>query len=170
MTPNYLVRDAQSGDAPAIYELVRELAAYEKLSHLCTGSATQLHDHLFGSRRYIEAMVAEVHHGEHARAVGFAIYFHNYSSFMSKPGLYLEDLFVLPEYRRNGIGEALFRAIAARAIQRGCGRFEWSVLDWNTPAINFYRKLGVSLMPEWRVCRATGSTLKALAERRDSGT
>lgn len=166
MTPRYTVRDAQIGDAPALYELVRELAAYEKLSHLCTGSATQLHDHLFGPRRYIEAMVAEVSNNiSGARAVGFAIYFHNYSSFMSKPGLYLEDLFVLPEYRRNGIGEKLFREVAARAVERGCGRFEWSVLDWNTPAIDFYRKLGASLMPEWRVCRATGSTLKAMAVR-----
>lgn len=163
MRPAFTVRDAQTGDAPAIYELVRELASYEKLTHLCTGSPELLHEHLFGERPYIEAMLAEVSRGEHKQAVGFAIYFHNYSSFVAKPGLYLEDLFVLPEYRRNGIGEAMFRQVAARALQRGCGRFEWSVLDWNTPALNFYRKLGATVMPEWRLCRAMGDTIKAMA-------
>lgn len=165
MTPVFTVRDAQVGDAPAIHHLVKELAAYEKLAHLCTGTAAQLHEHLFGPRPVIEAMLAEVGRGTQVRAVGFAIYLHNYSSFVGKPGLYLEDLFVLPEYRRNGIGEALFREVAARAVARDCGRFEWSVLDWNTPALNFYRKLGATVMPEWRLCRATGQTLRNMATR-----
>jgi GNAT superfamily N-acetyltransferase len=163
----FSVRDAQPGDAPAIYSLVQELAAYEKLTHLCTGSAEQLHEHLWGPRPYIEALVAEVDRAGKPHAVGFAIYFHNYSSFLAKPGLYLEDLFVLPEYRRNGIGEALFREVAARGVGRGCGRFEWAVLDWNTPALDFYRNLGATVMPEWRICRATGSTLKAMAMKLD---
>jgi GNAT superfamily N-acetyltransferase len=161
----FTTREARPGDAPALYGLVRELAEYEKLSHLCTGTAEQLHEHLWGPRPYIEALIAEVDRGGHAHAVGFAIYFHNYSSFVAKPGLYLEDLFVLPEYRRNGIGEALFRDVARRAVKRNCGRFEWAVLDWNTPALEFYRKLGATIMPEWRICRATGGTLRGMAER-----
>ena len=165
MKTRFTVRDARPGDAPAIHYLVSELAAYEKLTHLCTGTPEQLHEHLWGERPYIEAMVAEVERGGQPYAVGFAIYFHNYSSFLGKPGLYLEDLFVLPEYRRNGIGEALFREVAARAVARDCGRFEWAVLDWNTPALDFYRALGATVMPEWRICRATGGTLKAMAER-----
>lgn len=163
MKPVFKVRDARPGDAPAIYNLVRELAAYEKLTHLCTGTPEQLHEHLWGERPYIEALLAEVERGGQTHAVGFALYFHNYSTFLAQPGLYLEDLFVLPEYRRNGIGEALFREVAHRAVERGCGRFEWAVLDWNTPALDFYRTLGATIMPEWRICRATGATLKAMA-------
>jgi GNAT superfamily N-acetyltransferase len=164
--PAFTIRDAQPGDAEAIYRLVREFADYEKLSHQCTGSAEQLHEHLWGPRPFIEALVAEVGRGGQPQAVGFAIYFHNYSTFVAKPGLYLEDLFVLPEYRRNGIGEAMFREVAARAVARGCGRFEWAVLDWNTTALAFYRALGATVMPEWRICRATGGTLCGMAERR----
>ncbi|QDQ27232.1 GNAT family N-acetyltransferase [Chitinimonas arctica] len=164
MRQAFTVRDAQPGDAPALYELVRELAAYEKLSHQCVGSADQLHEHLWGPRPYIEALLAEVDRGGHAHAVGFALYYHNYSSFLAKPGLYLEDLFVLPEYRRNGIGEAMFREVAKRAVARECGRFEWAVLDWNTPALDFYRALGATVLPEWRNCRATGQTLRNMAE------
>lgn len=160
----FTTREARPGDATALYRLVRELAEYEKLTHLCTGTAEQLHEHLWGPRPYIEALIAEVDRGGQPHAVGFAIYFHNYSSFVAKPGLYLEDLFVLPEYRRNGIGEALFRDVARRAVERNCGRFEWAVLDWNTPALNFYRKLGATVMPEWRICRATGGTLRGMAE------
>ncbi|HEY9101669.1 GNAT family N-acetyltransferase [Chitinimonas sp.] len=164
MRPKFTIRDAQPGDAPALYALVRELAAYEKLTHQCTGTPEQLHEHLWGPRPYIEALIAEVKRGEEAQAVGFALYFHNYSTFLAKPGLYLEDLFVLPEYRRNGIGEALFREVAKRAVARDCGRFEWAVLDWNQPALDFYRALSATVMPEWRICRATGSTLRAMAE------
>lgn len=160
----YTIRDARPGDAPAIYQLVREFAEYEKLSHQCVGSAEQMHEHLWGPRPYIEAMVAEVERAGQPHAVGFAVYFHNYSSFLAKPGLYLEDLFVLPEYRRNGIGEALFREVAKRAVARDCGRFEWAVLDWNQPALDFYRALGATVMPEWRSCRATGATLRAMAQ------
>ncbi|WP_374357605.1 N-acetyltransferase family protein [Chitinimonas sp.] len=165
MKTAFTVRDARPGDAPAIYALVRELAAYEKLSHQCVGSAESLHEHLFGARPYIEALVAEVERNGALHAVGFAVYFHNYSSFLAKPGLYLEDLFVLPEYRRNGIGEAMFREVAARAVARDCGRFEWAVLDWNTPALAFYRALNATVLPEWRICRATGSNLRGMAER-----
>lgn len=165
MKTAFTVRDARPGDADAIYRLVREFAEYEKLAHQCTGSAEQLHEHLWGPRPFIEALVAEVSKGGQPQAVGFAIYFHNYSTFVARPGLYLEDLFVLPEYRRNGIGEAMFREVAARAVARGCGRFEWAVLDWNAPALEFYRALGATIMPEWRICRATGGTLRGMAER-----
>ncbi|MBV1774951.1 GNAT family N-acetyltransferase [Burkholderiaceae bacterium DAT-1] len=163
MKIEFTIRDAVAGDAPAIHRLVRELADYENLAHICTGTVERLNEHLFGERPFIEAMIAEVDRGGEPYPVAFALYYHNYSTFLAKPGLFLEDLFVLPEYRRNGIGERLFRELASRAIERGCGRFEWAVLDWNKPALNFYRKLGASIMPDWRICRATGESLRAMA-------
>jgi hypothetical protein len=163
MTAPYTIRDARPGDAPAIHALVHELAMYEKLVHVCVGTVDALHEHLFGPRPYIECLLAEVEREHGPQPVGFALYFHNYSTFLARPGLYLEDLFVLPEYRRNGIGGALFREVAARAVARGCGRFEWSVLDWNTPALEFYRALGATVMPEWRICRIAGESLRRAA-------
>jgi GNAT superfamily N-acetyltransferase len=163
MSAPFTIRDARPGDAPAIHALVHELAMYEKLVHVCVGTVEALDEHLFGPRPYIECLLAEVAREHGAQPVGFALYFHNYSTFLARPGLFLEDLFVLPEYRRNGIGRALFREVAARAVSRGCGRFEWSVLDWNTPALEFYRTLGATVMPEWRICRMTGESLRRAA-------
>ncbi|MFC4159822.1 GNAT family N-acetyltransferase [Chitinimonas lacunae] len=163
----FTIRDAAPGDEAALHGLIHELAVYEKLTHLFTATPEQLRHHLFGQPRYAEALVAEIVRPDGAQAVGFALYFHNYSTFLAKPGLYLEDLFVLPEYRRNGIGEKLFRQVAARAVERGCGRFEWAVLDWNTPVLAFYRKLGATIMPEWQLCRVAGDTLRTLASSTD---
>ncbi len=160
MAPHFIIREACQEDATALHQLIYELAEYERLTHLVSGSVEQLAEHLFGERRFAEALLAEVG----GRAVGFALYYHNFSTFLARPGLYLEDLFVLPEYRRNGIGEALFRRVAALAISRGCGRFEWAVLDWNTPALSFYRKLGATILPEWQLCRVTGDTLRHIAK------
>jgi GNAT superfamily N-acetyltransferase len=117
-----------------------------------------LRDHLFGPRPFAEVLIAE----DDARAVGFALFFHNYSTFLAKPGIYLEDLFVLPEYRGRGHGKALFAALAKLAVVRGCGRLEWAVLDWNEPSIGFYKSLGAKPMDEWTVYRLTGEALKNL--------
>jgi GNAT superfamily N-acetyltransferase len=136
------------------------LAEYEKLSHAVTGNADALKEHLFGSRPYAEAIVAEYA----GQTVGFALFFSNYSTFMTQPGIYLEDLFVLPEYRRQGIGKAILSYLAQLAVERGYGRLEWSVLDWNEPAIKFYRRMGAAVLPDWRICRVTGEALSQLAD------
>lgn len=146
---------------PALHALVRELARYEGLEREVTGSPQDLHHHLFGARRFLEALIAE----DDETPVGFAAYFHNYSTFLARPGLYVEDVFVLPEHRRRGHGRALLQEMARIAIARGCGRFEWSVLDWNEPAIAFYRSIGAPPMPDWRICRLTGDGLVRLANR-----
>lgn len=153
------LRDATANDAEAMFELIVALAEYEKLAHQVTGSVDDLRSHLFGERRYIEAIVAEVD----GQAVGFALFFYNYSTFLTRPGIYLEDLFVLPNYRRLGIGRALLTHLAQRAIAEGCGRLEWSVLDWNEPAIAFYKRLGADVLPDWRICRVMGDALSQLA-------
>lgn len=156
-----ILRAAAPADVAVLFELIRSLAEYEKLSHAFTGSAAELQQHLFGDRPYAEAMIAECD----GKAVGFALFFHNYSTFLTKPGIYLEDLFVLPEYRRRGIGKAMLSSLAQLAVDRGCGRLEWSVLDWNSPAIAFYQSLGASILPDWRICRVTDSALAHLASR-----
>ena len=147
-------------DAAAIVELIRELAEYERLLEEVRISAEDLQRDLFGARPYAEAVIAREGHA----VVGFALWFHNYSTFAGRPGLYLEDLFVRPAYRGRGYGEALLRHLAGLALERGCARFEWSVLDWNTPAIGFYRKLGAVAMEEWTVQRVTDDALRALAQ------
>ncbi len=124
-----------------------------------TSTPEQLKRHLFGARPYAEALVAE----DDAGVVGFALFFHNYSTFVGRPGLYLEDLFVRPESRRKGHGRALFREVARIAAKRECGRFEWSVLHWNEPALAFYRSMGAVPMQDWRICRMTGEALARLA-------
>ncbi len=139
--------------------LIRALADYERLAHECLADEAALEAHLFGPRPYAEVLVAEVD-GEPA---GFALFFHNYSTFLTKPGLYLEDLFVVPERRGLGLGRRLLAALAALAVERGCGRLEWSVLKWNAPAIAFYERLGAVPMVEWQVYRLTGDPLLALA-------
>lgn len=150
------VRPAGLEDVNAIVGLIRELADFEKLSHLVEVTPQTLRPHLFGPKPVAEALVAEV--GD--EVVAFALFFTNFSTFLGRPGLYLEDLYVQPAHRGKGIGEALLKQLAKLAVQRGCGRFEWSVLDWNEGAIRFYEKMGATVMPEWRICRVTGDALK----------
>ncbi|CAG7856671.1 diamine N-acetyltransferase [biofilm metagenome] len=149
------LRPAKPEDCEQIFALIKALADYEKLSHLVSGNPAELREHLFGEKQFAEVILAEVQ-GE---AVGFALFFHNYSTFLTKPGIYLEDIFVLPEYRGNGVGKALLIQVAQIAVERNCGRLEWSVLDWNEPAIGFYRRIGAEVLDEWRICRVTGETL-----------
>jgi GNAT superfamily N-acetyltransferase len=157
-----MIRAATAADLPAIAGLIRALAEYEKLAHAVTLDEGRLREHLFGPRPYAEALLAE----DAGAIVGFALFFHNYSTFRGRPGLYLEDLFVIPEYRGRGHGKALLAALARLAVERGCARLEWSVLDWNAPAIGFYRKLGAVPLDEWTVYRLTDEPLEALAARR----
>ena len=142
---------------PAIVGLIAELAAFEHLSHLMQATPETLAPHLFGPRPAAEAVVAELA----GQVVGFALFFTNFSTFLAKPGLYLEDLYVQPAHRQHGIGKALLRHLGALAVARGYGRFEWSVLDWNANAIAFYEKMGATVMPDWRICRITGPALQA---------
>ncbi|MCV3216433.1 GNAT family N-acetyltransferase [Plectonema radiosum NIES-515] len=153
-----ILRFAEPADCTVLFELIQALAEYEKLSHAVTGNAESLKEHLFGSNKYIEAILAEYP----GQAAGFALFFHNYSTFLTKPGIYLEDLFVLPKYRRKGIGKALLKKLAQIAVQRNCGRLEWSVLDWNEPAIAFYRSMGASILDDWRICRVAEEGLNKL--------
>lgn len=154
-----LIRDAVVGDVPAIHGLIGELADYEKLRHAFTGSPEQLTAHLFGEPRYAWSLVAE----RNDLVVGFALYFFSYSTFLCRPGIYLEDLYVQPAHRRRGIGVQLLSELARRAVARGCGRLEWAVLDWNSPSIAFYRQLGALPMDEWTTFRIAGDALTRLA-------
>jgi GNAT superfamily N-acetyltransferase len=153
------IRPATRSDVSALFALIEALAEYEQLSHIVTGSAEALENHLFCDRPYAEALVADWEQ----KIVGFALFFPNYSTFLTQPGIYLEDLFVLPEYRRRGIGKAMLTYLAQLASDRGAGRLEWSVLDWNDPAINFYKSIGAAIMEEWRICRVTGNAISRLA-------
>jgi GNAT superfamily N-acetyltransferase len=143
------IREAVEADVPLILELVRGLAEYEKLRDEAVATEDAIRNGLFGARRFAEVVIAE----DDGAPVGFALFFHNYSTFLGKPGLYLEDLFVVPEARGKGVGKALLLHLRELAIARGCGRMEWSVLDWNTAAIGFYKKLGARVMDDWRICR-----------------
>lgn len=170
MSSEIILRPARLGDVPVLFELIKALAEYEQLSHAVTGNTASLEEHLFGERPYVEAILAESRWANSAKndtndtkAVGFALFFHNYSTFLTKPGIYLEDLFVLPEYRGEGIGKRLVSYVAQLATERNCGRLEWSVLDWNEPAIAFYKRIGASILEEWRICRVTGESLSSLA-------
>lgn len=154
-----MIRFATPGDLTAIAQMIRALAEYEKLSHECTFDDAQLQLELFGPRPGAEVLVAEVK----GQVVGFALFFHNFSTFLARKGIYLEDLFVLPEVRGQGHGKALLQKLAQVAVERGCGRFEWSVLKWNTPAIEFYRSLGAVPLDAWEMRRLTGPALEALA-------
>lgn len=158
-TQSVLIRPVTPADVPTLFALITALAEYEKLSHQVSGDAAALEAHLFGDRPYIEAVIAEWQ----GAPVGFALFFHNYSTFLTKPGIYLEDLFVLPEYRGHGIGKALLVHVAQIAADRGCGRLEWSVLDWNELAIGFYQRMGAEVLPDWRICRVTGEALQQLS-------
>ena len=157
--PTHTQRPATPADLPAIVGLIRELAEFEKLSHLVVVTPESLHPHLFGARPVAEAVIGEVA----GQVVAFALFFTNFSTFLGRPGLYLEDLYVQPAFRGTGLGKALLRHLAQLALQRGCGRFEWSVLDWNQRAIDFYEAKGATVMPDWRICRVTGDALTALA-------
>jgi GNAT superfamily N-acetyltransferase len=157
--PGLHLRAATEDDVSLLLELVRQLAAYEKLAHEVVATEASLRDALFRGRRVAEAVIAECS----GQPVGFALFFHNFSTFLGQPGLYLEDLFVLPEHRGRGHGQALLTHLAKIAQARGCGRFEWSVLDWNEDAIGFYRKAGAVPMSDWTVFRLSGDALTRLA-------
>jgi GNAT superfamily N-acetyltransferase len=138
--------------------MIRELAEYEHLTHEVVFDEQKLREHLFGNRPYAQVLIAL----EKSEIAGFALFFHNYSTFLGRPGIYLEDLFVRPAFRKQGHGKALLKAVAKLALERGCGRLEWSVLDWNTPSIDFYRSLGAKAMDEWTIYRVTGEALNKL--------
>lgn len=157
----HVVRPARESDLAGIVGMIAELAEFEQLSHLVEVSVDKLRPHLFGARPVAEAMVAESSVDGELHA--FALYFHNFSTFLAKPGLYLEDLYVQPAWRGAGLGQMLLKQLAALAVERGCGRFEWSVLDWNSKAIAFYERMGAQVLPDWRICRVTGAELEALA-------
>ena len=154
------IRSATIEDAPLVLRFIRELAEYERLAHECVATEADVRATLFGPQPQAEVLIAEAD-GEPA---GWALFFHNYSTFLARRGLYLEDLFVRPEMRGRGVGRALLARLAAIARERGCGRFEWSVLDWNESAIGFYRSLGAEPMSEWTVYRVTGAALERLAD------
>jgi GNAT superfamily N-acetyltransferase len=154
-----MIRTARPEDVPTILSLIRALARYERLEHEVVGTEADLRQHLFGPAPRAEVLLVE----DAGEVAAFALFFHNYSTFLCKPGLYLEDLFVVPEHRRKGYGRALLGALARIAVDRGCGRFEWAVLEWNEPAIAFYRSLGAKMVDEWRIFRATGDALARLA-------
>ncbi|NEO38405.1 MAG: GNAT family N-acetyltransferase [Moorea sp. SIOASIH] len=152
------IRPACLADVEVLFNLIQALVESQKASHTVTGNIEDLKEHLFGPRIYAEAILAQ----RDDKAVGFALFFYNYSTFMIKPVMYLGDLFVLPEYRRQGIAKALIRYLAKLAISRDCGRLELSVLDWNSSAIAFYKSLGASILDEWRICHITGTSLTNL--------
>lgn len=156
-----MLRSATAADADLIFSLIGELADYENLRHQMTGSVADLAQHLSGSPAIVEAIVAEWDN----QPAGFALFFTNYSTFLTKPGLYLEDLYVKPQFRRLGIGKALLSHLARLVQQRGYGRLEWSVLDWNAPAIAFYEQMGATVLPDWRICRVTGEAITTLASQ-----
>ena len=149
---------ATERDVPLILRFIRALAEYERLEHQVVATEAMLRETLFGAHPAAHVVIARVDE----LPVGFALWFYTYSTFLARPGLYLEDLFVLPEWRGHGVGRTLLTHLATLAVEQGCGRMEWSVLDWNEPAIGFYRKLGAEVMEQWRICRLTGETLAAL--------
>ena len=158
-TPGFQVRSATESEVPVIFSFIKKLAAYERLSSEVVATEQLLRETLFGERRTAEVAIGYLE----AKAVGFVLFFHNYSTFLGKPGVYIEDLFVDKDYRRRGYGRALLLHVARLAKERGCGRLEWAVLDWNQPAIGFYKKLGAVPMSEWTVFRVTGKRLDELA-------
>jgi GNAT superfamily N-acetyltransferase len=158
MNSNLLIRPSTVEDVPLILDFIRGIAEYEKLSHEVTATEADIRESLFGKRPAAECVLAFWD----GKPSGFAVYFHNFSTFLGKAGLYLEDLFVKPEFRGKGIGKALLLHLAGIAKELRCGRFEWAVLDWNTPAIEFYKKLGAKPMDEWTVYRLAGKALEDL--------
>ncbi len=158
---HFSIRPAEPADITHIHSMIVELAVFEKLEHMVVATEELLHEGLFGTKPSCEAIVGE----ENGEVVAFALFFHNFSTFLTKKGLYLEDLYVRQSHRGKGYGTQLLARLAQLAIERQCGRFEWSVLDWNEPAINFYKTMGAEILPDWRICRVTGETLEYLARR-----
>ena len=156
---DFRIAAARPTDVPAVLAMIRGLAKFERLEHLCVATEGQLSQALFGRGATVEVIVA----WEGGEPAGFALFFPNFSTFLGLPGLYLEDLFVRPEFRGRGYGRALLIHLARLAVERGCGRFEWAVLDWNEQAIGFYRALGATVLSDWRITRVTGDALAALA-------
>ena len=161
--PASVIRSATPADVAVVLDLIRQLAAYEKRLHMVENTEAMLHEVLFGARPAAEALIAELD----GRPVGLALFFQNYSTFTGRPGLYLEDLFVVPAARGVGVGQALLRRLAGIAVDRNYGRMEWAVLDWNAPAIAFYKKLGAVEMDDWTVHRLAGDALAALGRPRE---
>jgi GNAT superfamily N-acetyltransferase len=162
MSTNELtIRPATPADVPAIFGMIFELAVFEKLEHMVVANEAALHDSLFCDKPVCEALVGETG-GE---VVTFALFFHNFSTFLCKKGLYLEDLYVQQAHRGKGYGKQMLVALAQLAVERDCGRFEWSVLDWNSNAIKFYEGMGATVMPDWRICRVTGDALAQLSSQ-----
>lgn len=163
------IRAANEADVPVILHFIRQLAAYERLEHEVVATEDGLRRALFGERPAAEVLLLEERTDEidsgpaRSEPVAFALFFHNFSTFLGRPGIYLEDLFVRPDRRSRGYGQRLLAHLASLAVERGCGRLEWSVLDWNEPAIGFYRKLGAVAMDEWTVFRLTGAEMESLA-------
>jgi GNAT superfamily N-acetyltransferase len=153
-------RPATEADVPVLLQLIRELADYEKLTDEVVATEDSLRHTLFGPSKYAEALIGSID----GVPAGMAIFFHNYSTFLARPGLYLEDLYVQPAARGCGLGKALITAVARVAHERGCGRYDWTVLDWNQPAIDFYHRLGAETKPDWRIMRVTGDALQRMAE------
>ncbi|HUX24985.1 MAG TPA: GNAT family N-acetyltransferase [Burkholderiales bacterium] len=153
------IRQATRADVPLVLSFVKELAEYERLSHLVEATEEVIAEELFGPKSRTEVLLAYCG----AEPVAFAVYFHNFSTFLGRKGLYLEDLYVRPAHRRRGFGRAMLLRVARIAAERNCGRLEWSVLDWNEPAIFFYETLGATIMHEWKLVRVTGSALEKLA-------
>jgi GNAT superfamily N-acetyltransferase len=157
--PPFAIREATRADVAVIHSMIGALADYEKLRHLFVATESDIEAALFGPAPRAEVLLA----WQGGEAAAFALYLHNFSTFLGRPGLWLEDLFVRPEFRRQGCAQALLQALAGIAQARGCGRFEWSVLDWNAAAIDFYRSLGATVLPDWRIVRVVGPSLAALA-------
>ncbi|MBP0621282.1 GNAT family N-acetyltransferase [Cupriavidus consociatus] len=163
-SPAFTLRPATAADSETLFNLILALAEYEKLTHIVEATPQKIEGALFGATPHAEAVLVEVEADGAPKAVGFALFFHNFSTFLAKPGLYLEDLYVDPAWRGHGLGRALLQHLAALALERGCGRFEWSVLDWNQPSIDFYRAMGADVLPDWRICRVTGDALAKLGQ------
>lgn len=161
MSAQISLRLATEQDIPTILRFINGLAEYEKLADQVVATEQKLRETLFGEKRYAEVIIAEYQQQQ----AGFALFFHNYSTFLAKPGIYLEDLFVLPEFRGKGLGKQLLSYLAQLAVERHCGRLEWSVLDWNQPAIDFYQAQGATLLNDWRINRVTGTELIELARQ-----
>jgi GNAT superfamily N-acetyltransferase len=159
------IRSAASADLDTILNFIRDLSVYEKLAHEVKADKSMLAENLFGPNRYAECLIAEAD----GQPAGFALFFHNFSTFLGKPGLYLEDLFVKPEYRGRGVGLRLLRELARIALERDCGRMEWSVLDWNEPALTFYKKLGAQSMGDWTIQRLSLPEIEVLAQAPHDG-
>ncbi|MCU1347631.1 MAG: ats [Acidobacteria bacterium] len=160
MPHDLTIRPATEADVPLILTLIRDLARYEKLEHEVVATGEQLRESLFGARRHVEVLIGDA---DDEPAVCFALFFHNFSTFLGRPGIYLEDLYVKPHVRGRGYGKKLLARLARVAKERNCGRFEWAVLDWNEPAIGFYKSLGAKPVDEWTIFRVTGEALDALA-------